>query len=112
MTVGQMILNRLDQIDRRQEEERRVSSDSRSKMYARMEEMHVNLLQMDHRLKNVEDRVSSYGPTITEYITMKERVRGAGMAGRFLWGAGGVILSVAAFLAGVPQMIGAWFRGL
>ena len=51
---------------------------------------------MDNRLKNVEDNLAKNEPTIEEFITIKHKVVGAGIFGKWVWAGAGAIIGVLA----------------
>jgi hypothetical protein len=58
---------------------------SRKDQYAQLDEMGKSLLSIDNRVGKVEQSLAKNAPTIEEFITIKHRVVGAGVAGRWLW---------------------------
>jgi hypothetical protein len=60
---------------------------ARKSQYEKMEEQSVMLIQMDARMQTVEASLKSQAPTIEEFITIKHKVVGAGLAGRWSWAA-------------------------
>lgn len=60
------------------------------------EETRMEFLRFDHRLAQVEQQLAAAGPTIKEFIEVKQRVTGAGVLGKWLWSAGGAILGMVA----------------
>jgi predicted phage tail protein len=72
---------------------------SRKHQYEQMEEYGKSLTSIDGRVKSVEASLAKSAPTIEEFITIKHKVVGAGLAGKWLWAAGGVLLSAAIFLS-------------
>ena len=77
--------------------------DGQQKAEAREEKLDAHLnhtrqwqSDMSTRMAAVEKQLASNEPTIQEFITIKHRVQGAGLAGKWLWAAGGAILAVAA----------------
>jgi len=112
MTTGQLILHQLDQINRQMAEERKASSESRSKVYTRLEQMHVQIVEVVHRVEAVERTVASHSPTIAEYLQVKQQVIGGGKAGKLAWAVGIILLNVIAWLAGLPSALAAWVKSL
>lgn len=47
---------------------------------------------MGNRLKNVEDSLARNEPTIEDFITIKYKVAGAGIFGKWVWAGVGAIL--------------------
>lgn len=46
------------------------------------------------RVQNVENGLSKAAPTIEEFLTIKHRIIGAGMAGRWMWVTFGTLLGL------------------
>lgn len=64
--------------------------------------------RIDRRMEKVEGQLATSAPTIEEFITIKNQVKGAGFAGRWLWAIGGFLIStVFAF----REQIRDWFVG-
>ena len=59
-----------------------------------------------NRLKRVEDSLAKSEPTIEEFITIKHKVAGAGIFGKWVWAGAGAIIGV---LAAARREIFAWF---
>lgn len=72
---------------------------SRKHQYDQLEAIGQSITTIDNRLKSVESSLAKSAPTIEEFITIKHKVVGAGIAGKWLWAAGGFILSAAVFLS-------------
>lgn len=83
--------------------------DERMKMLLdRMEENHESLIktrawmgqvdrtlgEINHRVGSVESSLAKSAPTIEEFMTIKHKVIGAGLAGKWLWLALGAILGI------------------
>jgi|GEM_PF-3178291 len=79
-------------------EDMKAASDSRKKVYEVQEATARDLIRISHRLENVENEVKAIRPTSDEYLKMREQVRGAGTLGRWLWIAGGIVISGAGWL--------------
>lgn len=60
------------------------------------------------RLDRVEQSLAKSEPTIEEFITIKHKVVGAGIFGKWVWAGAGAIIGV---LAAVRREIFAWFAG-
>jgi hypothetical protein len=58
---------------------------ARKGQYEKMEEQSQTLTQVSSRLQKVEESLASQAPTIEEFITIKHKVVGAGLAGRWTW---------------------------
>jgi len=82
--------------------------EARKQLYGRVETTNLNVEKLTWRIDALEKTMSSQAPTIAEFLTYKEQVRGAGKLGKALWMLGGIILSAA---AGVVAWI-TWAVGL
>lgn len=58
---------------------------ARKGQYEKMEEQSQMLTTMDGRMKAVESSLATQAPTIEEFITIKHKVVGAGIFGRWTW---------------------------
>lgn len=58
---------------------------ARKGQYEKMEEQSLVLATVESRLKKVEESLAEQAPTIEEFIAIKHKVLGAGLAGRWLW---------------------------
>ena len=69
--------------------------EARSDQQAQQHQMDLitqTLQSMSNRVENVESSLATAKPTIEEFITIKHRVVGAGMLGKWVWAvAGGLI---------------------
>ena len=52
------------------------------------------LQSMSNRVENVESSLATAKPTIEEFITIKHRVVGAGMLGKWVWAIAGGLLGM------------------
>lgn len=68
--------------------------ESRKNQYEKTEELSLTIHELNGRIKNVEEGLAKSAPTIEEFITIKHKVVGAGVAGRWIWVAGGVLLTL------------------
>lgn len=66
-------------------QELKEAKEARKLQYETAEKQSNTLTQMDIRMKAVEDSLKQQAPTIEEFITIKHKVVGAGMAGRWAW---------------------------
>lgn len=69
--------------------------DGRKAQYETLEEIIRQLIQVDHRISGVEQRLSSAQPTLDEFVDIKLKVQGAGIAGKWLWAVGSCVLTAA-----------------
>lgn len=68
--------------------------------------LQLSINKMDTRLENVEKSLAESAPTIEEFITIKHKVVGAGLFGKWVWAGAGVIIGI---LAAARREIFAWF---
>lgn len=78
----------------------------RDKLEVTLSELKDSVNNMSNRLKNVEDNLAKNEPTIEEFITIKHKVVGAGIFGKWVWAAAGAIIGI---LAAARREIFAWF---
>lgn len=71
-----------------------LARESRKQQYVMIEDVHRVLLKMEHRLEGVEKSLAAATPTIDEFVNIKLKVQGAGMAGKAIWTTVGAILTV------------------
>ncbi|MBL4787369.1 MAG: hypothetical protein JKY49_18340 [Cohaesibacteraceae bacterium] len=69
------------------------STRSRRQLYDKIDGMDKTITGLGHRLQTLEQSFVGMQPTLQEFVTFKERARGAGMLGRVLWVSGGVVLA-------------------
>ena len=80
----------------------------REKLEETLVELRDSINDIGNRLKNVEDSLAKNEPTIEEFITIKHKVVGAGIFGKWVWAGAGAIIGV---LAATRREIFAWFAG-
>lgn len=80
----------------------------REKLEGTLVELRDSINDIGNRLKNVEDSLAKNEPTIEEFITIKHKVVGAGIFGKWVWAGAGAIIGV---LAAARREIFAWFAG-
>lgn len=78
----------------------------REKLEETLAELRDSINDIGNRLKNVEDSLAKNEPTIEEFITIKHKVVGAGIFGKWVWAGAGAIIGV---LAAARREIFAWF---
>ncbi|MNQ59266.1 hypothetical protein D3C85_734980 [compost metagenome] len=97
---------RFDERLRRLLEETELARDGRKQQYEKLELISQNVALLETRVKGVEDGLNRASPTIDEFITIKHKVTGAGLLGKWVWAFGGGLLSTLAFSR---EAIFAWF---
>ena len=80
----------------------------REKLEETLAELRDSINDIGNRLKNVEDSLAKNEPTIEEFITIKHKVVGAGIFGKWVWAGAGAIIGV---IAAARREIFAWFAG-
>lgn len=80
----------------------------REKLEETLVELRDSINDIGNRLKNVEDSLAKNEPTIEEFITIKHKVVGAGIFGKWVWAAAGAIIGI---LAATRREIFSWFAG-
>lgn len=96
-----IVLNRLDQFENHLESDRVNSSDSRRRLYEKIDSLEKSIDNLDRRTEHVEKVMSATNPMFTEMQAYRERAIGAGMVWRWLRFLGGILLSAAASAAAV-----------
>ena len=89
-------------------ENRARERQDREKLEETLVELRDSINDIGNRLKNVEDSLAKNEPTIEEFITIKHKVVGAGIFGKWVWAGAGAIIGV---LAAARREIFAWFAG-
>ena len=81
---------------------------NQEKLEAALSDLKLSMQKLESRLKSVEDSLAKSEPTIEEFITIKHKVVGAGIFGKWVWAGAGAIIGV---LAAARREIFAWFAG-
>lgn len=84
------------------------SKDSRKVQYDAIEALRLMVSQMQTKVDTMERQLATNQPTIQEFITIKQRVVGAGWVGKMLWAAGAGLIGLA---AGSREAIVHWLAG-
>lgn len=105
-----LILDRLGSIERSIENEKRDSSESRRRVYEKLETLDKKQDITDMRVEKLEQAITSMSPTVAEFLNYKAQVAGAGRLGKALWRLGGVILGAAAALSAYWSSIVLWIK--
>ena len=95
---------RLETLSKNQEKDER----SKEKLEQTLSGLKDSVQRMEGRLKSVEDSLAKSEPTIEEFITIKHKVVGAGIFGKWVWAGAGAIIGV---LADARREIFSWFAG-
>lgn len=78
----------------------------RAKLENSLTNLRESVAEVGNRLKNVEESLARNEPTIEEFITIKHKVVGAGLFGKWVWAAAGAIIGI---LAVARREIFSWF---
>jgi hypothetical protein len=54
----------------------------------------TSILQMTNSIATMNGQLAAHAPTIEEFLVMKQKVQGAGILGKWLWGAGAVLITI------------------
>lgn len=81
---------------------------NQEKLEVALSDLKLSVQKLDSRLKSVEDSLAKSEPTIEEFITIKHKVVGAGIFGKWIWAGAGAIIGV---LVAARREIFAWFAG-
>ncbi|QXV71910.1 tail length tape-measure protein T [Escherichia phage U1G] len=105
---GELLLVRLEERLKTLFENQTRDRQDREKLEETLGELRDSINDIGNRLKNVEDSLAKNEPTIEEFITIKHKVVGAGIFGKWVWAGAGAIIGV---LAAARREIFAWFAG-
>ena len=104
----EVLLARLEERLRTVFENQERESKSRDRIEHSISSMRDCVQKMDGRLMSVEESLAKSEPTIEEFITIKHKVVGAGIMGKWIWAGAGAIIGV---LAAARREIFTWFAG-
>lgn len=104
----EVVLARLDERFKTLIENHNKESADRAKLESSLASLKESVTVMGNRLKNVEDSLAKNEPTIEEFITIKHKVVGAGIFGKWVWLGAGAIIGI---LATARREIFTWFAG-
>lgn len=105
---GELLLVRLEERLKTLFENQTRDRQDREKLEETLVELRDSINDIGNRLKSVEDSLAKNEPTIEEFITIKHKVVGAGIFGKWVWAGAGAIIGV---LAAARREIFAWFAG-
>ena len=105
---GELLLVRLEERLKTLFENQTRDRQDREKLEETLGELRDSINDIGNRLKNVEDSLAKNEPTIEDFITLKHKVVGAGIFGKWVWAGAGAIIGV---LAAARREIFAWFAG-
>lgn len=98
MSNGESVEVKIARIDERVEgvrDELTLAREARKHQYEMLEKVNQTLIRLDGRVTGVEQTLTAVTPTIDEFVNIKVKVQGAGMAGKALWAVGATLISVA-----------------
>ena len=76
-------------------QELRDAKESRKAQYEAIEEVKSTMNTIHGRVSVVEASLTEYGPTIQEFLKIKQQVVGAGALGKYLWVVGAALIAAA-----------------
>lgn len=89
-------------------EDNKSAERSRKGQYERLELIATSIFALDKRVEAVEKELTAHGPTLAEFVQMKQRIQAAGFVGRSLWLTGGFLLGTAAWIIGARENVAHW----
>lgn len=107
-SANEVMLARLDERLRTIFENQNREAKSREKLEESIKQLQETMQNFYTRLERVEESITKSEPTIEEFITIKHKVVGAGIFGKWVWAAAGAIIGI---LAATRREIFAWFAG-
>lgn len=82
-----------------------LARDGRKQQYETLESIGRTLIKLDNRIEGVEKRLAAAAPTIDEFVNIKLKVQGAGIAGKWAWAGAASLLT---FLYSIRESIIHW----
>ena len=79
--------------------------DGRKQQYEMIERINNMLIQLESRVAGVEQSLASNAPTIQEFVDIKMKVQGAGIAGKWIWA---IVASLVTFLFSIRETLITW----
>lgn len=101
----EVTLARMEERIKNVQEELQEARLARKGQYETNETFRSMLRDTNAKVDNIEKSVAKSAPTIEEFITIKHKVVGAGIAGRWVWAAAGIIIGM---MAATKSWIFAW----
>ena len=98
-------LARLDEQLKAVREDMVLARNSRKQQYEMIESVNRVLMQMESRFANIEDKLATTAPTIQEFVDIKMKVQGAGIAGKWVWAIG---VAIVTFMFSIREQLIAW----
>lgn len=96
---------RMDEQIKAIREELQMARDSRKQQYEMIESIGQTLIRIDSRVTGVEQSLVTNAPTIQEFVDIKMKVQGAGLAGKWAWA---IVASVVTFLFSIREAALTW----
>lgn len=75
---------------------------TRSESDKEIREIHKLVSKLDHRVGEIEKHVASATPTLTEFNTLKYKIQGAGLFGKWVWA---ILAGIVGFLLGFTNLL-------
>lgn len=104
----EVLLARLEERLRTLFENQERENRDRDKLDKALTDLKSSITQMDTRLEKLEASMAKSEPTLEEFITIKHKVVGAGIFGKWVWAGAGAIICI---LAALRREIFTWFAG-
>lgn len=98
-------LARLDEQLKAAREDMTLARDGRKAQYEMIENINKTLIKLDNRVAGVETALATNAPTIQEFVDIKMKVQGAGLAGKWAWAIGA---SIVTFLFSIRETLISW----
>ncbi|MDH6265558.1 hypothetical protein M2360_000948 [Rhizobium sp. SG_E_25_P2] len=115
--IQSLILDRLTQIDsrmnrmeERMDDEKDAASESRRRIYDRLEQQGSTLITVSHRMEGLEKAVAADSVTLSDFRETRAKAAAAGWVGGWLWRTGKYVLGAAAALYAMRQDVAAWWH--
>lgn len=83
---------RLDEKINAIREDLTLARESRKQQYEMIEKISRTLINIDNRVTGVEESLAATKPTIDEFVNIKLKVQGAGIAGKTAWAIGAAVV--------------------
>lgn len=82
--------------------------ESRKYIYNELKTINHEVTIIKTRVESVEENLARTEPTIEEFITIKHKVVGAGIAGKWMWAVAGALIGI---VWSARKEIGQWLNG-
>lgn len=68
--------------------------DHRENQKEALRNIQISLVSIEGRVEKVEESLAKASPTIEEFVSIKHKVIGAGIMGKWVWGALGAVIGI------------------